>query len=1286
MKWLFFSLFSFFLFLQLSAHDDDKSAGHFIPNQGQWESHIDFKVRMKAMDVFLEDATWTFNLFDIDKFEVLHHKTVEGKEIKDDKIDAFAYRVHFVGADFSRVSQSEKSSFYNNYFLGQDRSKWASKVYGYGEVYYSNIWNKIDLKIYFDEQNNIKYDFVLHPGSDYRDIQLEYEGAECQSLIDGNIEVSASLFDIVEQAPYSYVENSQKEIPSKYILNGNRLTFDLAKQPKNKTIIIDPTLIASTASGSTASCYGHSATYDYDENIFTGAICFGIGYPTLIGAYQTSYGGGGTDIAISKLNPTGTNLIWASYIGGSQGDYPHSLICNNDNEIIVYGSTNSTDYPVGIGAIQSIYGGGNSDICVTKLSQNGTTLEGSTYLGGSDTDGRLVGGANGSMYGHDNYKGEVYCNDLGEIYVSSTSGSTNFPVTTGAYQTTMQGTGDAVVCILNEDLTTNIASTFFGGNSGELGLGIKIKSTNEVVVTGNTESTDLPTTVDSYQSGGSTGSVDGYVAIFSSDLSALNKSTYLSTTDDDGAYFVQLTPNDEVFVLGGSAGGAFPTTPGVYTNTLGKTFIAKLDEDLTTLELSTVIDSAGFLGAELAAFLVDECGKVYYSCYGSLALLTTADAVYPTSASFADNFYVGVFDASLTSLLYGTFYTGNHVDGGTSRFDSRGAIYQGVCHTAGFNIMPGAWSNNTTGGYDVNVFKIDVEMFDPVLTTSNQSSEYQFSDSIIIEGCYDGVLVFELDSYSDVNSTVVHFGVGGTATEGFDYAEIPDSIIVPPGDSTFTITIAPIVDYLAEGDETVIIFIYTFACEDTVVSATTYLIQDPEPIELVLSAEDTTVCANTPDAISVTATATNGYVPYTYRWYYEGALEFNTATVAIDPEDVGLHIVEVEGDCGYTYTDTFEIVNFPSTATAEYDSPFNLETSSIVEGCEYLVLNVTLPVPAQNDTVLQIDIIGGDAVEGIDFYPIPRDLHIAAGDSTVSINIEAIVDGEFEGNETLEIFYDFYDECFDGPNSEIITIHNNPLLNVEIDDVMELCKGEDFMLGAQAIGGIGSYVYTWTKADAIWTGDEVDLVAEDSAMFYLTVRDACGYETFDSIFVEVPQYEPLVVSSDLQLDMGICKGDALPLEYAVTGGSGDFTYKWSLDGIPVSYEQEYTVQNMDLSYNEYNLVVTDHCGNSSTRKFNVKVEHCEIPNIMTPNGDGNNDYFFIDFRDAAFNIQMHIYDRWGKLVYESFNYESCSLSQAEFCWDGVSQSSGKSCEEGVYFYIMEYMDGKIFKGTFSLKK
>ena len=587
------------------------------------------------------------------------------------------------------------------------------------------------------------------------------------------------------------------------------------------------------------------------------------------------------------------------------------------------------------------------------------------------------------------------------------------------------------------------------------------------------------------------------------------------------------------------------------------------------------------------------------------------------------------------------------------------------------------------GSFNSSVF-LEAGSFNVVSASTNQSSEFQFSDSIIIEGCYIGVLEIELDSYSDINSTEFVLGVGGTATEGVDFLEIPDTVQVPPGDSTFQIFITPIVDNLIEGDETVIIYI--LACDDTV-SAIEFVIQDPDPIIIELSGNDTTICQNHPEPIQVEAFASGGYVPYTYTWYYEGVLEFsNTSSVLIPSYKVGLHIVEVEGDCGYTYTDTFEIIHFPHTAEVEYTSVFNLETTQIVEGCEYLTLNITLSSVSENDTTLYIDIVGGDAVEGEDFYPIPRAIHFSPGQLTASISIEALVDGVFEDDETIEIFYNFYDECSTGPNPEVITIISNPLLNTAIDELMELCQGEEFVLSAEAIGGIEPYIYTWKKDQAVWSGNDVSLVAEDSAIYYLTLRDACGYETIDSVFVSVPEYAALRVESDLQKELTICVDDALPLEIEVEGGSGDYTYKWSLDGIPVSYEEEYIVQNMDVSNNSYSVVVTDHCGSSSTRSFNVIVEHCKIPNVMTPNGDGINDYFLVDFREAVSKVQMHIYDRWGKLVFQSNNYELCSLSASDFCWDGVNQNSGNDCEEGVYFYLIEFPDGRDFKGTFSLMK
>ena len=583
--------------------------------------------------------------------------------------------------------------------------------------------------------------------------------------------------------------------------------------------------------------------------------------------------------------------------------------------------------------------------------------------------------------------------------------------------------------------------------------------------------------------------------------------------------------------------------------------------------------------------------------------------------------------------------------------------------------------------FNSSVF-LEAGSFNVVAASTSQSSEFQFSDSIIIEGCYSGVVNFELESYSDVNPTELIIGVGGTAVEGVDYIELPDTIEVPAGDSTYQLLITPIVDNLVEGDESVII--YTFACNDTL-SAIEFVIQDPVPIIIELSGQDTTICQNHPEPIAVDVFVSGGYVPYTYRWYYEGLIEDTVPSVAIPADKVGLHIIEVEGDCGYTYRDTFEIIHFPNTAEVEYSSLFNLETSTVIEGCEYITLNITLPEVNNSDTTLYIDIIGGSAAEGEDYYTINRAIHFNPGQLTASVNIEAIVDGLEEEDETIEIFYEFYDECSTGPNPQIITIISNPLLNTAMEESMELCEGEEFVLSTEVIGGIEPYVYTWSRDASLWSGNDVSLIAEDSAMYYLTLRDACGYQTRDSIFIAVPEYEEMRLESDLLEEVAVCVDDILLLTVEAIGGTGDYIYKWTIDGIPTNYNTPTVeIQDAELSYNEYEVTATDNCGTSRKRRFNVKVEHCQIPNVMTPNGDGTNDYFYFDYRDAVSNVHMHIYDRWGKLVFQSNNYENCSVAETEFCWDGVNNNTGKQCEEGIYFYRMEFQDGKKINGTFSL--
>ena len=190
--------------------------------------------------------------------------------------------------------------------------------------------------------------------------------------------------------PYAYQEIDGKKvtIQCNYQLDGNTVSFEFPKGYNERyPLVIDPTVVAATLSGTTINeNFGHSATFDFSGNIYVGAQSFGSGYPTTLGAFQRNFGGGEVDIAVSKYNTSGTQLIYASYIGGNGRDLPHSLITDFDEQLYIYGSSNSVNYPTTSNAVQP-NAGGEMDIVISILNADGTSLVGSTYIGGSGNDG-----------------------------------------------------------------------------------------------------------------------------------------------------------------------------------------------------------------------------------------------------------------------------------------------------------------------------------------------------------------------------------------------------------------------------------------------------------------------------------------------------------------------------------------------------------------------------------------------------------------------------------------------------------------------------------------------------------------------------------------------------------------------------------------------------------------------------------------------------------------------------------------------------------------------------------
>lgn len=719
----------------------------YVENLGQWPDQVNYKANLYNGNVYLEDNCFTFvfhNKEDLDH----HHDHAIGDHHHEDAefVRSHAFKTHFLGSnsDLTTSHEEQRAGLYN-YFLGNDKRKWASNVRRFATVTQYNVYNGIDLKVYSKEVH-MKYDFVVHPKADASQIRLKHEGVDAVSLRRGSLVLRTSLGEIIENKPYAYQilrDGSMKEVPCEYALNKGEVTFVFPKgYDEKRALIIDPVLVAATLSGSTATNYGHSAAFDDAGNIYSGARSFGTGYPTTTGAFQTAFGGGGVDIAISKLNPDGSNLIYATYIGGSSSEYPHSMITDDSGDLWILGSTSSTDFPTSAGAYQGTLAGGSQDNVVVRLSADGSSLVGSTYMGGSGSDG-----ANGITFNYgDNYRGEIIVDDQENCYIASSTQSNDFPTSAGAYQGTFGGgTSDGVVFSLNNDLSALNWSTFLGAADNDAAFGLRIDSSDDIFVCGVTTGSFVPVTG---HFTASQGGEDGFVVKLNNDATSLVGGTYWGTTDNDNAFFLDIGGSDDVFIYG-QGGSSMPVTAGKYNDAGSAQYIASFSNDLTSLNYSTVIGGSGIVPI---AFMVDQCDRIYYSGHtasGSGAPVTS------DNIEASGGFYIGVLDPDATGLYFGTYYGGQHVDGGTSRFDPSGIVYQGVCTNSGFNTTANAWSN-TQSGWDIGVFKIDFEV---------PSSSLNISVDNVI-ACGDAPYDVPFTSSAGSNATVTwNFGDGNTSNQ-----------------------------------------------------------------------------------------------------------------------------------------------------------------------------------------------------------------------------------------------------------------------------------------------------------------------------------------------------------------------------------------------------------------------------------------------------------------------------------------------------------------------------------------
>ena len=710
----------------------------FVQNQGQWGNWFLYKAEAHGGDVLLENDGFRFVLADRRnnaKLDSFHH----GLRHDNPLLRFHAYKVTFEGANTAATVRGLKpQKTYYNYYLGNDPTRWKTGIHPNFAVDYEGLYKNIDLHV-SSEKGQVVYEFMVKPQGDAAQVALRFEGQDNLRLRKGDLIISTSVGEVAELKPYAYqyINNVRTQVACDYVLKDNILSFEFPNDyDHNELLVIDPTVVFSTFTGSTADNWGFTATYDNAGNFYAGGLVnvlqYGGAFPVSPGAFQTTWGGGyssptftayAADISIIKYNSTGNSRLFATYLGGAGNEHVHSMIVDHNDNLVMAGRTLSANFPITAGAYQNTNHGG-WDMIVTSMNSSGTALVGSTYIGGSNDDcvnydsTEYVYGELKHNYG-DESRSEVQVDNANNIYVAGCTYSTNFPTTPSAISTTLSGAQDGIVFKMNSSCSSLIWSTYLSGNGSDAAYVLGFDSLYQYVyVAGGTNSSNYPTTAGAWQTAYQGGGADGFVTKFTNGGSyGIQKSTYVGTTGYDQVYGIQLYPTNDVYIMGQSIGGLFPVTAGVYSNPNSSQFIMKMDRNLSTDLISTVYGSGNPSVSNISpvAFLVDTCSNVYVSGWGGnlgIAGITggTCTGMPTTTGAATDgaDFYFIVLGADMTTLRYATFYGrtcsnagyGEHVDGGTSRFDKNGIIYQAICANCGGQAIPAGCSDGfpTTAG------------------------------------------------------------------------------------------------------------------------------------------------------------------------------------------------------------------------------------------------------------------------------------------------------------------------------------------------------------------------------------------------------------------------------------------------------------------------------------------------------------------------------------------------------------------------------------------------------------
>lgn len=1157
--------------------DTDFCYLNYIENKGQWIDKVLYQSDFHGGRLFLEKNALTYVFFPPNGFERFHpHEGANPADFVSCTMTFQAIRMEFANSLQASIKPATQREFYNNYFLGNDHTHWASKAHAYGKVYYNELYPGISAKI-FSRNTDVRYDFIVSPNADPSLIKLRFAGQNGLSLKDGKLILKTEIGDIEEAVPFAYqvVDGKKVKVDCDYVLNDDEVGFKPGdKYNHSLPLVIDPTLVFSTFTGSTADNWGMSATYDALGDGYTSGICFNTGYPVTVGAFQMTFQGGGTgggnnwpppdntgfDIVVSKFNPGGTALRFSTYLGGSDNEEPSSLIVDNNNNLVVLGRSYSTNFPTTSGAFSTTNHGG-ADLIISKFDSSGTALLASTYVGGSGDDGVNMSALENVLtdlkYNYaDDDRSDVIVDNSNNVYVASCTNSPNFPTTPGAYRTSPYGMQDACMFKLNSTFTSLVWSTYLGGSDNDAAYNIALNSAGEVYVTGGTESNNFPVTagvIDPTYGG----NIDGFLCHFSANGATLINSTYIGTAGYDQSYFVQTDKYNKVYVYGQTS-GAYPITAGVYSNTHSGQFIHELNSTLTSTVFSTEFGSGrGTPDIAPSAFLVDDCQNIYVAGWGgilygfnvptssTLGLPITGNAYNPNTNG--NDFYFMVLQSGASALWYSTFFGGtnslSHVDGGTSRFDKNGIIYQAMCAGCGgfsdIPTTPSAWSTTNRGPNCNNALvKFQMDLLHTVASF--------VINPFTVAGCAPFSVTF--DNTTNYGHTYQwDFGDGGTST-----AAAPSHVYINPG--IYNVRLVAI-------DSS------TCNLADTAYST----VRVVPPLSLTTNPlHSTYVCLG--DSINLNAISP---AAISFAWTPSAGLS-NTAIHNPNASPAALtSYVVIAKDSFCTASDTILVNVYKNTAKI---------------------------APADPQLCL------GDSVK---LYSDSVDASYVWSTGQNSPFIYARVGGQFYLN-TIDMH-----GC---KASDTVNVQAFSRVLLQLNDT-SVCLGYPADLRVDS----GNYIYQWMPPTGLNSSTIFNPVAKPTSTTAYTITLTNGPCVSTGIEKVTIQPNPSIQASpDSSM---ILYGESVML--TATGDPGCFWYppkglSCTNCNTPVATPDTNSLYYVKV-YNRYGCFAVD------SAKIDIEPAFF-IPSAFTPNGDGLNEVFRPKF-GGYISIDAYIFNRWGALLY-----------------------------------------------------